>query len=83
MDCARDGSKLDVVLHVQGNQEGRKAFWRIFGFDVTSPDSRGDEFLRGTVGALRVAGDGLALGEHPRTFDIARMRCPSHLGEAR
>ena len=55
-------------------QEGRKAFWRTFGFEISSPDTRGDERLQGTIGALHLASTGLALGEHPRVFDISHMQ---------
>lgn len=55
-------------------QEDRKAFWRTFGFGISQPDLRGDEFLCGTVSELRVATIGSALGVHPRAFDISKMQ---------
>ncbi|WP_284620560.1 hypothetical protein [Aquabacterium humicola] len=50
-------------------QEERRAFWRSFGFDITAPDRRSDEHLRGTVESVRLL-PGLVFGEHPRILDI-------------
>lgn len=58
-------------------RENRKAFWRTFGFRVTSPDARNNEFLCGTVGNLKVQTEGKVLGVHPRIFDIQEMQLTS------
>lgn len=54
-------------------QKDRKAFWRVFGYGITTPDSRGNEFLCGTIGDLKVLATGHVLGVHPRLFNIEEM----------
>lgn len=54
-------------------QNARVAFWREFNFEVTDPNAKGDQYIGGTLGALRYVTDGKVMGEHPRMFDISLM----------
>ncbi|SPE20747.1 hypothetical protein SBBP1_1170001 [Burkholderiales bacterium] len=51
-------------------EAGRRAFWRRFGLEVVS---RGDpplDYLRGSVGGLRVVPTGLLAGQFPRCISL-------------
>ncbi len=50
--------------------EGRRAFWRRFGLDVVSRGSPPLDYLRGTVGGLRLVMHGLLAGRFARSVPL-------------
>jgi len=51
-------------------EAARRAFWRRFGLDVAAHGSPPLDYLRGTVGALRVVPNGMIAGQFPRDLDL-------------